>query len=365
MPSIGRLEDITTSSLCASILRLCAPTLESLTWRSGLSRSDTFTFADDGPDSSLPFLCLRDLSLSYMRFRDSSILNALLQNGLRVLEVDTERDSISVDFFQKRGRISSLETFAWSTSRIPASHSLEFLRANTQLSKLRLQHSAPEELLGILLPILSTSFSNLRSLSLAWESTSIPESALELISTLKTLEQIHLSAGCQFGWKYDWMIDHESMQKHLKKLPCLRKIALSRDSYYNGFVNEPWPPAGYYYSRKYLAAQDAPVNPTERDAVWEQMHRKRMLDEAYDYVTEMPNLEWLYIGEYCLAFEERSSAGKEPYFLCEDLEWLYIGEYCLAFEERSSAGKEPYFLCEERDSCYTLLRRMFGGAPFC
>ena len=308
MPSVDRQREITTSSLCTSILRLCAPTLESLTWESGIARSDSITLAAEARDPKLCFPYLRDLKLGDVKLRDHSILDALVQDGLRSFEVDTTRNPIRAGFFRKHRTIPSLETFVWSYPRIPSTHSLEFLRANTHLSKFSLERRAPAELLERLLSILSTSFSMLKSLSLVWESTSIPESALELISTLKSLEQVHLSAGQQSGWKCDWVIDHESMRKYLEKLPCLRKIALGRDFYCSGPI---------YH----------------RDQVWEGKHRACVKAEATQYVIAMPKLEWLYVGEYCLGFANFQGITE----------------------------KEPYLLFEDRHICWTMVRRMFGG----
>jgi hypothetical protein len=137
--------------------------------------------------------------------------------------------SIHTQCFRNRGTIASLGTFIWTTSHILAEHLLDFLRANSRLPKLSLIFPGPTVLLETkLLPLLSLSFQNLRSFSL--ELFEIPNSALKNITTLMTLEQIHLRAG---GWNDCWLIDHESMRSCLGSLVHLKRVAFSKDSFDN------------------------------------------------------------------------------------------------------------------------------------
>ncbi|KAI9930902.1 hypothetical protein MW887_010553 [Aspergillus wentii] len=135
----------------------------------------------------------------------------------------------------QRGKITSLERFVcdFYGSKNTASI-LNFLQANDQLSTLAIPFEVPSDLLNDgVLPLLSQSFGNLTSLSLTWTGTSIDETALEHISTLKGLTQIHLSAGHQFGPRHDWFVDHDTIRKAFANLPELKKFALSRDTYDN------------------------------------------------------------------------------------------------------------------------------------
>lgn len=325
------------SSFCASILRLCAPTLSCLVWASAIDRSLHSLTADS--QDQLQFPCLCQLRLGNIKFSDAASLELLLGGNLVSLTADTERTPIHSQYFQSRGTIRTLEAFAWETFQIPADHSLDFLKSNPQLTKLSLPHPAPPILLETkLLPLLSSSFGNLRSLCLVWEGVEIPDSALEMISTLKTLEQVHLSTGCQFGWRSDWLIDHDSMRKYLVSLSHLRRFAFSRDSYNS--ENESIDVA-YYYEAKYVNYDEVvlydgeDMNSVESvHAVWERLHRERMLDEATKYVDALPRLEWLYIGQIPMSVVE---------------------------SEDSRGARYAVSLSEERDSCWTLLRQMFGG----
>ncbi|MCJ1455392.1 hypothetical protein MMC28_005747 [Mycoblastus sanguinarius] len=226
------------------------------------------------------------------------MLDALLQDGLRNLDVDTKSNSIYADIFETRGCIPSLETFVWSSPRLPEALSLNFLRANPQLTKLRLWLAVPGVLLETrLLPLLLSSFSNLNSLHLTWKGNNIPDSAIEQIGSLKSLEQLHLSAGDQVGWRHEWMINHDSMRNHLYKLPLLKRLAFSRDTYKTGLS---WVNVDMYYENKTLnneRPEDLEAPREVNDKIWEREHRERMMSEAKKYAVVIPNLSWMYFGQ--------------------------------------------------------------------
>lgn len=103
--------------------------------------------------------------------------------------------------------------------------------------------------------------------------------SLELFSRIASLEQLHLSAGTQWGWRNDWLIDHEELRHYLLRLPSLKKLALSRDSYDNGISIS----CERYYVDGWLERD----NLTDRNYTrenFEEDHRKRILNEAELYV---------------------------------------------------------------------------------
>ena len=332
-PPIYGTDEISTARLCTSILSLCAPTLESLTWSSVMEKTPHF-FANTA--SSPPhFACLRYLTLQQINFVEITALEALLQDKLYALDVDTESTLCSTEFFEKRGTVKSLRIFVWSSYKLPSTHSLAFVRANPQLTKLDLKFPNSGAFLEErLLLLLFTSFPSLTSLGLTWKETSIPESALQKISTLKGLQQIRLSAGKQDGWIYNWLIDHELMRKYLGCLPCLAKIAFSRDTYTN--VRSTDSARGRYYKDLLPENEDdIPFADWHNPEIWEQYHRKRMLVEANRYVLELPLLKWLFIGQVPIS----------------------VGN------TRANGEREAVALSEERVDCYTLLKEMFGWKP--
>lgn len=336
-----------TAPLSASILRLCAPTLEKLTWTTfpidRETRLDSRVHLNPLVGQEPPrFERLRELTLKYIEFSDDSTIKLLIfpqpESRLRVLEIDTGYNLLVGQFLESCGTIRSLETFVWKTPDVAPDHPLAFLRQNSQLSKLRVCYPQKPALLDErILPILSQSFRELKSLSLAWEGTLISNSALELIATLQNLQQIHLSAGTQYGWRYDWFIKHQIMRDYLRGLPNLKKLAFSRDSYATrrGFSER------YYSGSGKVLISGIPedfegiahLNRRERThLIWERQHRRLIVKEADDYVRALPKLECMYFGQIPMSVDSGSE----------------------------SRGRHAVVLSEERDECLTLLERMFG-----
>ena len=219
-----------TRSVCPSILRHCASTLESLTWQ-GLGAKEQHSFATYKMDLLPHFSRLTSLSLRSLSFTDFSVLDALLEGNLHEVAIASiAPDSLCSDFFENRGIMPALETLVWTGS---INHqSLAFLRENPQISKLSLELQARGAFLeGQLLPLLTRSFRKLTSLSLHLENPSIPASVLDAINSLMTLQQLHLTAGGLSPVGRDWFIDHAMMRNHLKDLTSLKRMAFSRDAY--------------------------------------------------------------------------------------------------------------------------------------
>lgn len=173
-----------TYSICASLLRLCASTLESLTWRGPQDEDRYHSFATYTMALGPQFPSLRYLELHNVSFSDFSILDALLEGGLRVLKVDLAHDSLYSEFFEERGTMFALTTLVW-VGNIKAGQSLTFLQANARLSKLSLKEPASGAFLETqLLPLLGHSFQQLTSLSLKWQDDCIPSSAIEAVGSL-------------------------------------------------------------------------------------------------------------------------------------------------------------------------------------
>ena len=74
--------EISVAPLSASILSLCAPTLESLTWVNRFGEKD-HSFATAGLSSAPSFPCLRNLKLEHITFLDSSMLDAFLKANFK------------------------------------------------------------------------------------------------------------------------------------------------------------------------------------------------------------------------------------------------------------------------------------------
>lgn len=335
--------------LSINILQACAETLESLTWVVEEPYEPQHLQVSIDYDSKIPrFPKLRDLILikNNWLLYPPTILHALIPPSeeclLRSLCIDPE-DMVVSELLDKRGRIPSLERLELYNKcpRLP----MDFIIANDQLSKLSFQFPLSSEFLRFkLLPVLSRSFANLTSLHLTWHGDFIPREDLEIIGTIKGLEQVWLSAGTQTGLYYDWLIDHQAMRETFLHLPRLRRFAFSRDSYLSTSDSTV---ERYYFERYTVevmrAMEDADQFPQGRSRhnigfsklckmIWESLHRKRMLSEAQKYLQELPNhpLDWMYFGQ------------------------IPMDVKCV------SGRKEAYPSFHKRDDCFTHLRKMFN-----
>ena len=316
--------DLDLSRLCTSLVQVCAPNLQSLTWAACHGKP----LRTDGLDPSTRFPSLRHLRMTYLHLVDDCLLQLLVHNELNSLDIDTKGSSACTEFFERRGQVPGLQTFVWGSPHLPESQSLKFLEANPQIIKLSMPLSASAALLeDRVLPLLVQSFSKLTSLCLVWKGLNIPDQAMEHISQITTLEQLHLSAGDQYGWRHEWLIDHQVMRKYLHKLPMLGKIAFSRDSYSNGFTAS----CERYYVDGWRGIEDV-LNENHTKEKFEEEHRQWILHVANGYVEDMPQLEWLYFGQIPMAVE-----------------------HC--FESRRKIARA---LTDERDECWTFLQEMFG-----
>ena len=300
----------TTARLCASILRLCAPTLETLVW-SNLGYNDYQTFGD----GLLPnFPCLRNLHLGgFLNLADTSVMDAFLKSKLVNLSIMLRIDLVNMAL-DNCGRILSLEILSMCKP------SLSFLQTNTQLSKIDFNYEgfSAESLEIEVLPLLST-FSNLTSLRVVWPSSCLllPETGLRLISNLHTLSQLGISCGYVGGWRHNWKVDHEAIRLHLSSLKYLKKLSLYGDTYDSGIH---FSTLERYYVDTYATQDDLgydgvafhEVPDEEREPMldlelgkpyWEEKHKRKMVVEAEKYIDVLPALEWIYLGERAMCIE--------------------------------------------------------------
>jgi hypothetical protein len=104
--------------LCASILRLCAPTLERLTWKNNdfspvfpNNKAQLQSLGNDPSDiPRFPGLRFLDLANNVI-FSDSASLESFLHAPLIVFVVHAKLTEKAI--FRKRGYIPTLETFVW------------------------------------------------------------------------------------------------------------------------------------------------------------------------------------------------------------------------------------------------------------
>lgn len=295
---------INSSRLCASILRQCAPTLESLVWGSGTFRDvDAQSFGTD-PGNIPRFINLRRLVLrNHLAFQDTQTLNALLQAPIRHLASSTEDPytKVKAECFGNRGKIPTLESFIWTqkSNWTPGSRnyqveewSLDFLRSNNQLQRLSVPYPISVDFgENQLLPVLSESFRYLTTLNLNFREH-IPASTLTMISSLGSLENLQIRASTSTYVYSGWHANHDDLRTYLAPLQRLKKFSVLRDIY-DGVdtVFEPSPGEGPG-SIEYMP------RPWSHDGKSDSNHLRWMQEEADKYAVNFPRLEWLYIGQW-------------------------------------------------------------------
>ncbi|KAI1411658.1 hypothetical protein F5Y13DRAFT_200638 [Hypoxylon sp. FL1857] len=325
------------------LFRACAPTLESLNWHDIHGKHGPSVSYDN---DIISFPKLRFLSIDVIKIPPhifSSFLRAPLRHLSlpRLLESDVMGEALA-----NCNLIQSLETLViWSmrSSKKNAAHIASFIERHEHIEKLYVQefdwiHGESARIVPYIIPVLSEgNFKNLKSLSLGFglggveeenmreELVSIPGRSLRVVGGLTSLEQLHLSAGEYYGWRHQWLIDHDKLRVALRHLKRLRKLAFSRDTYEDDGTSST---QGYYLSRicsvnvrleamsrpdlednledlAWLGIQEdnTAANHHKRKELWERAHRNRMLIHAENYAAVLPALEWMYLGQRAISIQ--------------------------------------------------------------
>ncbi|POS85708.1 hypothetical protein EPUL_005191 [Erysiphe pulchra] len=266
-----------------TILRTCAPSLKFLK----LSHSAIIFIAELSEEPILfvlKFPQLRQLNLLWeTQFGPSALRSLILTSSFLVTLAINYGDDDTRKLLDRQGRIESLRFVILNHSYgslIPNTCTFRFLKKNLQLEAIAFYSAETHILLERFLHLVKRFF-QLKVLSLTWEGFQIPDSSLEALSKIPTLEALHLSSGSQIGWRNDWPVNHDAIKDGLMSLQSLKKIALTRDVYSyarNGFTHE-------YNSYKEL-----------RIDAWD-LHWNSMREKALAYAEAFPDMELVHTGE--------------------------------------------------------------------
>lgn len=296
------LGNASTPLLVASMLRICAPTLETLTWSYPYTSSNSI-FA---PGSVPTFPHLRHLRLESFLSSDTTTLEAFPNAPLISLSLGSAQFHDVGQTLRQRGCIPTLRVLV--TQKPP----IRFLQANTQLFKIDMVtnygKTSAKTVPFKLLPLLAT-FSNLTSLRLVWpeKCSSLSKERIEAIGKLHSLNQLCIVCGISCGEERNWVVDHEELRAGLSNLKQLRIFALQDDTYIN--TGDP----KRQYIDKFATAGDLGYNgsvqripvwkrrpmvdATKGKPYWEHRHRSGMRTEAMRYHAVFPCLEWIFLGD--------------------------------------------------------------------
>lgn len=363
------------SAFFRTLFQLCAPTLESLNW-------PTMDFGSRGMisfgSSSISFPHLRHLRIGIVSL-DASGFSSFLSSPLLHFELSPSILTKHGSSLSTCGPLRALRSFVITTlptEMEPCMHVAEFIAQHKHIEKLYMHEQAKvygedAHLDRCIIPVLANgSFSNLRSLSLAWgggsmeettkpHETYIPETALAAVGTIVSLEQLSLSSGIAYGWRHQWLVDHTKLRAYLRGLSRLKTLALVRDTY---LIPEFGHDVEEYYSLRLVRVRERTdaearmeldideatqtigtleIDEHDRDRdveveIWERAHRNRMLTHAEAYAAVLPGLEWILCGQRPIGLQ------RDP--------------------TNPTAPRTAVPLTGCRDECYTFLNKTFGLA---
>ncbi|KAI1004005.1 hypothetical protein K3495_g4204 [Podosphaera aphanis] len=263
-----------------TILRLCSDYLHILNPSHCVIRG--MKAKEDLVSFSLRFPQLRQLYLSDGSFLSVPALESLILTSAHLVTLVIDYGTREIrDLLDCEGQIPSLKTLVLNLGYrdFPEDASLNFLKKNSQLEALGFTREGSAKILDRILLLLKK-FSQLKKLSMIWKGAQVPDTALHILSSLASLETLHLSCGLQIGWRHEWIVSHDNIIKHLKPLRKLKHIALTRDVYsyiYQGRLLE--------YNSYQLLQSDS----------WD-THLRCMRENALKYAENFPQLELFHVG---------------------------------------------------------------------
>lgn len=257
------------------------------------------------------------LSIDDSTLLDATTLHTLLQSDLNFLKVNYE-DPVSRQVLCEVDRIPTLKTLLLGGCNLPPAASTHFIEINTQLVSFAAEASQPDAFLRRLIYSL-IDHDNLRTLSLKWTESEIPDESLDELALLPQVEVLHLSAGSSSGYPHDWFVDHDKLNSHLGQLANLRRLLITRDTYQLPADEIDFGEPDRYYDHR---------GPKHGEK-WT-THVTQMLEHASAYVQTFPKLEFICVGQ--VLFTVQVVAGtRKP--VVTGTAWIGEGGYAVLRKE--------------------------------
>ena len=210
-----------------------------------------------------------------------------------------------------------------------------------------------------IIPVFIRSFHQLSSLSLIWKEGTISDPGLKQISRFDGLSQPQLCPGGEeYAWTQMWLIDHAAVHSHMSKLPYLRKLFFSRDTYdyytptdslqdpfssYRHYFNIELNPRTILGNEARLSASRKPDSDDKDeddtqarliprwDTAPKKMNRMRMLAIANEHAHSLSTLSWIHLGRMQFAVRRKNTTRE------------VVGDLEQITRERSSSSTEDLF----------------------
>ncbi|KAI4192978.1 MAG: hypothetical protein LQ350_008519 [Teloschistes chrysophthalmus] len=301
---------------CINMIRACHATLQSLTWHvrtwEGPCKGHKhFKLSTPWPR----FPRLRHLRLRSLLLADTAPPQGLIHEDTVSLELGSRFDEaapLPEDYWPLLGPgyLRSLENLVLGNRHQQEGAGcdlnwLQFLKANPDISKLMFRTAASPALWETdVFPYLSENFTNLKSLSLVWDAKDFSDRAMACLSKLTTLEQLHLTVETPNPKVHQWLIDHGRMREYLRSLRALRKLAFTQDAYDDDEDHEWYGRFGSGLLHEYHEDQSGAASFMEK-------HKVRMIQHTAQYVQQLPQLEWLFMGMLYMVVEKNPQTGEK------------------------------------------------------
>ncbi|KAK4233433.1 hypothetical protein C8A03DRAFT_19503 [Achaetomium macrosporum] len=211
------------SPFIQTLLQRCSATLRRLTLSYAAFTGDRSLSFDE--DVFFPHLRYLDIS-GNMSIPDARVWSSLFSAPLRHLSLSSVHSPAFKQALSACQPLRDLETLAISyldgKDMGTVQPIIDFISRHPHVRKLSIGRSTPHLLDSHLIPLLSDGrWSNLSSLSLIWSEpritaetkpnmATISADSLAAVGSIESLEQLRLSAGEQFGWRHQWLIDHNA-----------------------------------------------------------------------------------------------------------------------------------------------------------
>lgn len=167
-------------------------------------------------------------------------------------------------------------------------------------------------------------------------SVSLPAHFLMALGSLPALESLYLAVGSSEVWKHQWKPDHALLRSFLGRLTKLRHLAFMLDTYPGMPDNAPmegYDPPDFVSVCKFLedkVESENYLDPSkyarcEQPATWGTDVRPRtsaglsmddrkhnMRKEAFEYAAILPNLEWMFCGQWSMGTGRMLIPNRKP-----------------------------------------------------
>lgn len=306
-----RLSRKSNAAFAASLLSVCASTLETLNWSIMSDERDGWNVW--GPGKAVPaFPKLHTLTISTMECLNYRSLVNLLCAPLSRLSIGVY-NTVAGDSLAQIGQIPTLMSLelmeSWKESQNESI--LRFLGVNSQLIQLSLTLADNTPLLDeCVLEVLSARSKNLSSFALHWDGKydDLTDQFFRHVTEIQSLSQLSLTLKSNPDISIYPPVDHDRMRDLICQFPNMEVFVLAGDSYHTW--KDETEKVHYHCSDDDELGDDLVEELfdgdldlvydwqfDDRQTIWERYNKQVMVKEADKDIALLPRLRWIYFGQ--------------------------------------------------------------------